>query len=217
MKALLAPFPGAPGVPAEGCACEGELAGRRVLPAVTGIGPLNAAFAAGTLLARERRSTGLVLAGVAGSLDPAGAGIGEVFAVDEEIWPEYGLFRFGALDPRGLGVAQLKDEGGAVFERLKLDPTGAARTMSLNADGLKTAASLTVAAAPGDGAAASALRRHGAPLVNMEGFAMALACRRAGAPFLEMRAVSDLAGEPGRPDFKPALDALAQAFHSLFR
>lgn len=215
MSALLRHFKLAPQLPQEGGAAAGKLAGREFTLAVLGIGPVNAAYEAGVLLARKHEYGGMILAGVAGSLAPNKARIGDLFKIQEEIWPEYGLIKGDAIDPRGLGIAQAKGPGGAVFRRIVLDPDQTAPSMGLDVFGLPAASSLTVAGAPGDRASAASLRRFGAPLVNMEGFAGALACFKAGLPFLEIRAVSDIAGEPDRPDFKTALEALASGIASI--
>jgi futalosine hydrolase len=214
-------LPGGP-VPDEGGWAVGEAFGREAAVLVTGVGPLNAALGLGRLLEALPPVDAVVNMGVAGSFDVRALPLGAVAVAGGEVWPEYGLRTEGGVDAKGIGFALATGPGGAVYERIGLDPARSAREMGLCLDaGWAVAQCATVSAASGDAATARgvAVRLGGdAPgLENMEGFALALGCLRAELPFLELRAVSNVVGSRGKADWDlpGALAALAAAARTL--
>lgn len=186
---------------------------------VTGVGLVNAALAAGRLLACAPLS-GLVNIGVAGSSDLSLLPLGAVCAAASETWPEYGLEAPEGPDPRALRFPVHAGPGGVVWQDIPLDPGAAARAMGLALPpDLPLARGLSVSTVTATAATAARLReRHGPGMENMEGFALALACLRAGLPFLELRAVSNRVGArpPEGWDLPGALSALGRACAAIF-
>ncbi len=216
MRAALRPLAGTGGVPElrEGEATRLCLRGRELLLLVTGVGPLNAAYALGRVLGAHEIA-GVCNLGIAGSCVPERLGLGVAAVAAAEIFPDYGVDVAGVVDARAVGLAQAKDGERGVWERLDLRPREAGRAMGLDVSGLAEAVFLTSGRVSGDRERAADLHtRYGAELENMEGFALALGCLRAGAPFLELRTVSNSAGERDKAgwDFRLALDTLGAAW-----
>lgn len=194
--------------------------GRRdVLALVTGVGPVNAALAAGRTLAGHEIS-GMVNIGVAGTYDEKALPMLATAVATAECWPDFGLATETGIDPKGIGLSLGRVDNVPVFDRLELDPDKAARTMRLTLpETWRRGDSVTVGAASGTPAHAQALRtRYGACTENMEGFALAWACTLAGIPFLEIRTVSNLVGsrEPGHWKLGQAVAELANVVAQLF-
>lgn len=217
MRAALRPLAGKGGVPElrEGDATRLCLRGRELLLLVTGVGPLNAAYALGRILG-AREVAGVCNLGIAGSCVPERLGLGAAAVAAAEIFPDYGVVvggvdAGGVVDARAVGLAQAKDGERGVWERLELLPREAGWAMGLDVSELAEAVFLTSGRVSGDrGRAADLHARYGAEMENMEGFALALGCLRAGVPFLELRTVSNPAGERDKAgwDFRLALDSL---------
>jgi Nucleoside phosphorylase len=74
------------------------LAGREIVPCVTGLGVVNAALALGRILSLPGIE-GVVNLGVAGAFDLRALPLGTVCVVRQEIWPEYGLLGPHGADP----------------------------------------------------------------------------------------------------------------------
>ena len=205
--------------------------------AVTGIGPLAAAFCAGRLAGRNFLSPetcrGVLCAGIAGTYDAAAAPIGSVALADKEIWPEYGLFTETGVDAKALGfpLAGNKNDTAPppVWDSLALDPGAAFAAMGLydprtaprmaENPPVRTGPSITVAACSGTPARAREIAaRHAALTENMEGFPLALAAWQADVPFAEMRAVSNIVGDRSRDawDIPASLAALSRAVSLVF-
>lgn len=170
---------------------------------VTGVGPVNAGIALGRLLGclagdstnPDRNPVGVLNVGVAGAFSLERLPLGDVVAVAEEIWPEYGLLTASGVDPRGVKLAQGKIDGKPVWDRLRLTPESSARQMGLDISGLTRAVGLTVAGVSGTPERAAALRsRYACDIETMEGFALAWACRVADVPFVQVRTISNLVG-----------------------
>jgi futalosine hydrolase len=188
--------------------------GRELLLLVTGVGPLNAAYALGRVLGAYEIA-GVCNLGIAGSCVPERLGLGAVAVASAEVFPDYGVDVGGVVDARAVGLAQARDGGRGVWDRLDLLPREAAGAMGLDVSELAEAVFLTSGRVSGDRERARELHTlHGAELENMEGFALALGCLRAGVPFLELRTVSNPAGERDKAcwDFRLALDTLDAAW-----
>jgi futalosine hydrolase len=168
---------------------------------VTGIGPVEAA--AKTAHALARGEYGLVVnAGIAGALDPAIAiGDGVVVAVDRT---NLDLETGDPLSlPQGLSVCDAAASD-AHFVR------------ALEAAGFRSVAGVTVCRVTATDATAQALRRT-AQVESMEGFAVLRAAELAGVRAVELRGISNYAGERSRSQWNFSagvlgLNAIAGAF-----
>ena len=209
---------GAPTAPQPGEAAPWRHAGRDLLVAVTGVGPVAAALSLGRLLGAKTIG-GVVNCGIAGSFDLTTAPLGGLVLATTETFPEYGLRGAQKTDARGLAFPQLTLDGRPVFDRLPLAPEAAAATLDLSLPQEAVRGTcITVAgvsAAP-DRAAALA-QKYEAVAESMEGFAVALAAAACGLPFLELRAVSNRVGSrpPTDWDLPGAFAALARVVAGL--
>jgi len=201
-----------------------EVHGRPVLAATTGVGIINASLTLGHALAKGN-ITGVLNLGVAGSFDLSLHPLGSALLVEEEIWPEYGLYASGwtCADPGALGFALGRVGDRRIWDRVTLDVQANLGHMGLcgtqDDESFPQAKSITVSGVTGDETRAKALHaRHSVGLENMEGFALAYGCTLAGIPFTELRTVSNAVGaRPPRDwDLPGALAALGQATATLF-
>lgn len=194
------------------------LRGEEFLLLETGIGPVNAAFALGLFLGENRgRVKGVVNVGVAGSFDLDRVGLRQRVVVRTEIWPEFGLWGEGGIDPRGLGLPLGRGPGGPIWDGLTLDPEKQATDMGcfLPPDWPRVA-SVTVAGVSGIPARAKALqKRYNPDIENMEGFALAWGCHRAGVPFLQCRTISNRVGAREGWDLEGAVKDLGGMLAAL--
>ena len=193
----------------------GHLDGRDVVLAEAGIGKVNVAVVA-TLLASRFSVGSLVFSGVAGGLDPA-LGIGDLVIGDHAVQHDCGVIENAELTPyqaghvpffnptERLGYAVEPDLLGRVQAELKgltLEP------LSSEAGGAGEAAKIvfgTILAGDQyihcETTREKLHRDFTAKAVAMEGGAMAQVAERFGLPWLEIRALSDLAGASSRFDF----------------
>ncbi|TVM17991.1 futalosine hydrolase [Oceanidesulfovibrio indonesiensis] len=195
------------------------LHGRDILLMVTGVGPINAALAAGKALAPPRDIEGVLLVGVAGTFDVERAPIGSLTAATSEAFPEFGLRTPEGVNPRGIGFSQGDaGSGGEVWDELPLDPHGAASRMGMDLPGCIAGPAVTVAGVTNCERILADFAARYAPLTeNMEGFPWALATARAGVPFLELRSISNMVGNRTGWNLQAALDSLAGAVPELIR
>ncbi|AGW14357.1 futalosine hydrolase [Megalodesulfovibrio gigas] len=194
-----------PLAPGDSCAHGG------LVLAVSGVGPVNAALAAGLLLERHA-PRGVILTGIAGSFDTSRHPLGCIRLIAEEIWPEYGIAGARGVHARALKFPQGEIDGEPVWDRLVWDATADARALGLDLSNIPTARGLTVAGVTGTPRRAAAMVRRFTPdLEHMEGFPVALACRRAGVAFVQLRSVSNPVGVRDKRawDIPAALAALA--------
>jgi len=167
---------------AAGAVARGELAGRRVLIARTGMGGERAAGAAGRILERFPVERAVSL-GFAGALDQA-AREGDVYVCP--VWRSAGG---GTELPLDIGWAE-----------------GALEDLESRGWVFHTGAGLSTDGFVGHREAKRRLReRHGADIVDMETYRLALEASRRGVPLLSVRVVSDAADR--RP---PDLDGLVR-------
>lgn len=204
-RAILAGFPDAAGLVASldlrpGDSLDLELAGRRVRLAISGVGPISAGIATGQAIGELRAvgeiASGVLNLGIAGVFAAAGLPLGAVVAAGGEVCPEFGLLTADGLRADGLKFAQGEIRGESVYDRIGLDPMGAAARMGLRLSAKWPVRDfLSVGMVSGwPGRAAEMSRRYDCALENMEGFAVALASARSEVPFLEVRCVSNLVG-----------------------
>lgn len=226
LRAALAPLMDKlPTLPHEGESTTVRAAGRGLTLLVTGVGPLNAAYALGRLLGDGGRFLGVVNVGLAGSYDSQSLPLGAVALAGEEVFPDYGVETPQGLDHQGIGLAQAKGREGGVWERLPLYPLAAAKDMGFSPEALASLEALplvpclTSGRVSGSPEQAQRLRaRYAVGLENMEGFALALGCLRAQLPFLELRSVSNPCGarDSEQWDKRLALTNLGKACAALF-
>jgi adenosylhomocysteine nucleosidase len=209
----------------------GRLDGRPVVLAQAGIGKVNAATVA-TLLAVRFDAQVLVFSGVAGGLDPDLA-IGDVVIAERAIQHDAGVIEEERLHPyqaghvpffnptRELGYASDPDLLARVRARLKgleLAPLSAAAGGSGRRPKLVYGTILA-----GDQyihCEATRERLHRgfqAQAVAMEGGALAQVAERLGVPWLEIRALSDLAGKDSRFDFAKFVEEVAGSSARILR
>lgn len=180
------------------------------LPCVVGVGPVAAALTIGTLLERHDDVTGIVNLGICGSYDTDRLPLGATCVATREIWPEYGT---NPDDGRPFSFPMLPTLPLDLPGSLQMDPDDAAVRMglSLNPD-WQRGPSITVAGVSSTPERAADLQtRYRAATENMEGFALALAAASRKLPFLEIRTVSNQAGQRDKSgwNFKAALQSLA--------
>lgn len=217
MKAAFGPD--APAVQ-QGEAVEYELNGRRLLLAVTGVGLVNAALAAGRLLEREGLE-GVVNLGIAGAYDVEAFPLCTIAFVWRETWPEYGLLgEDGRVDPKKIGFPLGEIAGQPVWNRVKFNPVNDAMAMNLPlGEGWSRASSVSVNSVTGDPARAGWLKTsQSGDIENMEGFSLGFAALQRGLPFLEVRTISNLVGSRYEEDWnlKGALKGLRSVVQTLF-
>ncbi|MEW6071619.1 MAG: futalosine hydrolase [Planctomycetota bacterium] len=217
MAPLRPPSPGAPRlllVPTAeeraGLLAAGGPGPGQILLALAGFGPLAAAAAAAELIARLAPRA-VILAGIAGTYDPARHPVGSALAFARVALEGVGAGEGeGLRGPRALGFPQaFAADGSAIEEELPL------AVPALGAD----AELLTVCAASASPAEAARRRaRHPhAAAEDMEGFAVALACARAGVPLTILRGISNAAGErtTARWRIGPALAAVGELLRAV--
>ena len=186
------PFPGAGHLDS----FRGQLKGREVLLAVTGIGKVNAACAATVLLERFTPRL-LINTGCGGACAGSGLSVGDLAIASEENFPEEGV-----ETPQGwrgldlIGIPVFEGRGERVFNRFPLDGNLAAAALGWAREhGFRGELGPfhTVSTCSGTaGRGAELLRRYPGICENMEGGALAQVALVYGVPFLEVRGVSNL-------------------------
>jgi adenosylhomocysteine nucleosidase len=209
----------------------GRLDGHAVALAEAGIGKVNTAAVA-TLLAARFHARILVFSGVAGGLDPELA-IGDVVIATRALQHDCGVIENERLHPYQAGHVPFfnptHELGYGVDPELLTRVRGRLQGLALPP--------LSVAAG-GEGrrpelaygtilagdqyihCEATRVRLHQefqAQAVAMEGGALAQVAERLGLPWLEIRALSDLAGAESRFDFAAFVDAVAASSAMILR
>lgn len=209
----------------------GMLDGHDVVLAAAGVGKVNTAITA-TLLAHRFGVRLIVFSGVAGGLDPA-LQIGDVVIADNTIQHDAGMIEDGQLqtyqaghvpffnptDRLGYPVdAALVERIGARLRGFALPPLsraagGAGRPPHIVIGTILSgdqyvhceATRARLFAAPGGAA------------VEMEGAALGQVAEAFGIPYLDIRALSDLAGRESRFDFRTFVDEVAAGSAAILR
>jgi adenosylhomocysteine nucleosidase len=209
----------------------GRLDDQAVVLAEAGIGKVNAAAVA-TLLAARFHCRILVFSGVAGGLDPQLA-IGDVVIASRAIQHDAGVIENERLHPyqaghvpffnptRELGYAvdpALLARVQARLEGLSLEPLSAAA----GGEGRRPRLVYGTILAGDQFIHCEATRKRlhlefEAQAVAMEGAALAQVAQRLGVPWLEIRALSDLAGAESRFDFAIFVDEVAASSAMILR
>jgi adenosylhomocysteine nucleosidase len=209
----------------------GRLDGRPVVLAQAGIGKVNTAAVA-TLLAARFDARILVFSGVAGGLDPA-LHIGDVVIATRAIQHDCGVIEDERLQPYQAGHVPFfnpTDELGyaiepALLERVQARLEGLSLPpLSALAGGAGRRPQLIYGTIlTGDQyihceATRQRLQQDfAAQAVAMEGAALAQVAGRLGLPWLEIRALSDLAGKDSRFDFAAFVGEVAASSAKILR
>ena len=177
-------------------ACSGEIGGKEVILAVTGIGKVNAACATTLLLERFRPEL-LVNTGCGGAFAGCGLGVGAVAVAESESFADEGV-----QTPEGwrglelIGIPVFQGGGERIFNRVPLSGELAAGAMAcLREHGFAAVIGpfLTVSTCSGtDSRGRELLRRFPGICENMEGAAVAQVALIYGVPLLEVRGISNM-------------------------
>lgn len=209
----------------------GRLDGHHVALVGAGIGKVNTAIVA-TLLAQRFRSRLIVFSGVAGGLDPSLA-IGDVVIAEDTVQHDAGVFEderlatyqaghvpfFNPTDTLGYPV------DAALLTRLRHRLDGFSLPPLSRAAGGEGRAPRIVFGRilSGDqyvhceATRERLFRDLGGQAVEMEGGALGQVCAAFGIPYLDIRALSDLAGKESRFDFAAFVNDVAQSSASILR
>jgi adenosylhomocysteine nucleosidase len=215
---VVAALGGPPPLPGGGLeARAGQLDGRDVVVAASGVGKVRAATTA-TLLVERFDCRALVLSGVAGGVS-ASLGIGELVIADRVIDVDYGrLTETGRLvyQPGSLPLPGVASDPGYRLPaelptriRERLAATGLCATLGTVLTGDAFLASTRIR----DELAA----QWSALAIEMEGSAVCGVAERFGLPWLIVRALSDRAGDESVTDFTAFLSSAAAASARLVR
>ena len=210
---------------------KGRLDGAEVVLAEAGIGKVNTARVA-SLLADRFACRMLVLSGVAGGLDPA-LRIGDVVVALRTLQHDAGVIEAGETAPYQAGhvpffnpTDRLGWEIGAdLAQRLRDRLEGFALPPLSGAAGGEGPPPriLFGTILSGDqyihceATRERLFARFGGHAVEMEGGALAQTAEAFGVPWLDIRALSDLAGKDSRLDFKAFVDEVAGSSAAILR
>ena len=182
----------------------GILADKELLLAFSGLGKINAATAATAILSNFSTSR-LWMWGSGGAYPSAGVEIDDVALASEEILGDEGVATMSTWKPLdAIGIPLVETKGEPIFNRIPVDPEELklARRLLSHWESLSSTARIhlgpfvTVSAASGSLARARLLAdRFGAMCENMEGGAVAQVCLRYQVPFMEIRGLSNWAGD----------------------
>ncbi|MHC4415102.1 MAG: futalosine hydrolase [Planctomycetota bacterium] len=176
---------------------------------VSGIGRTNAAAATTEAIIRQGPFDAVLSAGVAGALPGSGLSVGQTVIATKCVYAEEGLITpEGFLDLTALGFSLGDFTGNVVPVQSRL--------LSVLRSLFRAGPIATVATCSGsDAAADEVVRRTGAVAEAMEGAAVVHAARRLGVPGIEVRAISNTAGDRDRQVWRlpAALAALHEAVH----
>jgi adenosylhomocysteine nucleosidase len=209
----------------------GRLDGHDVVLVGAGIGKVNTALVA-TLLADRFGARAVVFSGVAGGLDPA-LHIGDVVVADRTVqhdagWIEDGAIRtyqaghvpfFNPTDRLGWAVepgllARVKGAlAGVTLPPLSRGAGGAGRPPTIAYGTILSGDQYLACEATRE----RLHRELGGLAIEMEGGALAQACEALGVAWLDIRALSDLAGRHSTFDFKAFVDEVAASAASILR
>jgi adenosylhomocysteine nucleosidase len=209
----------------------GRLDGQPVVLAEAGIGKVNTAAVA-TLLAARFEARSLVFSGVAGGLDPA-LHIGDLVIATRAIQHDCGVIEDERLQPYQAGHVPFfnpTDELGytpppALMDRVRDRLAGLALPpLSALAGGAGRRPQLvygTILAGDQyihcEATRVRLQQEFAAQAVAMEGGALAQVAERLGVPWLEIRALSDLAGKDSRFDFAAFVHEVAASSARILR
>ncbi len=202
----------------------GQLQGHEVVLARAGIGKVNTAMVA-TILAERYNAKTILFSGVAGGLDPTLA-IGDVVVGTQTVQHDAGVIQDDRLEPYQAGHIPFFNptEGFGFRSSEALVATAQAALADLELPSLSAAAAggeprrpriVFGTVASGDQYVNCEMtrerlhRQFGAQAVEMEGGALGQVGAALGVDWLDIRALSDLAGASSRMDFAAFVDEVA--------
>jgi futalosine hydrolase len=176
---------------------------------VTGVGPGATAHWLTMRLAREPLPSLVILAGIGGAYEGSGVKVRDVCVACSETYGDLGRCADGKFEPIVLPGEEI------VATYFNLLPVWKQVTPpeKLTDAGIRSVPMATVSCSSGHRARAVRLAQFtGAAIENMEGAAAAQSCISYGIPLLEIRAISNMAGEADRSkwDIKGALKRLGE-------
>jgi futalosine hydrolase len=200
----------------------GMCANREVLVAFSGLGKINAAATAAAILERLTVSR-LWMWGSAGAYPRRDLAISDLALASEEVLGDEGVATLSSWKPLdAIGIPLAEAHTGPIFNRIPVDQSELERARLLLREWQSTSAAprihlgpfVTVSGVSGSLARARLLsERFGALCENMEGGAVAQVCLRYQVPFLEIRGLSNWAGnrDKRRWNLAKALDNCQRA------
>lgn len=175
---------------------------KRTLGLVCGIGPAATAFALTRFLERNPLRA-VLLCGIGGRYPRSSLGIGDVALAESEIFADLGRCAKSGIEP-----LNLSDETPRIHFPLK---EVALQVLGTVPSDISFVPMATVSCASGTTERADLIARNtGAWAEDMEGAAAALVCTEYGVPLIELRAISNVAGDPDRSNWRID-EALARA------
>ena len=182
----------------------GLFADKEVLVAFSGMGKVNAAAAAAAILSSYSVAR-LWMWGSAGAYDLAAVEISDVALASEEILGDEGVATISSWQPLdAIGIPLIDSTVKPFFNRMEVDPLELKRSRKLLSEWERIPPApricvgpfVTLSAVSGSPARARLLfNRYRALCENMEGGAVAQVCLRYQVPFLEIRGLSNWAGD----------------------
>jgi futalosine hydrolase len=182
----------------------GTFADKEVIVAFSGLGKVNAAAAAAAILSNYSVAR-LWMWGSGGAYDLPGVEISDVALASEEILGDEGVATISSWQPLdAIGIPLIDSTVTPIFNRMEVDPLELKRSRQLfgewerilPAPRIHVGPFVTVSAVSGSAARARLLsNRYRALCENMEGGAVAQICLRYQVPFLEIRGLSNRAGD----------------------
>lgn len=182
----------------------GNLGDKKVLVTFSGLGKINAAAAAAAILSSYSVSR-LWMWGSGGAYDLAGVEINDVALASEEILGDEGVATISSWQPLdAIGISLIESKSESIFNRMEVDQLELRHSRKLlkkwesspSSPRIHVGPFITVSAVSGSIARARMLSNlYEALCENMEGGAVAQICLRYQIPFLEIRGLSNRAGD----------------------
>ncbi len=191
-------------------AVSGRLGGTDVTVVVSGVGQANTAQTIAALLT-EGPSGLVMLCGCGGAYAGAGLSVGDVAVATEEVYADIGVLTSdGWLGLDDIGLPLVEKSDCRYYSRFPVRPEFVDAAVSVSsAAGLpvvRPGVFLTVCSVTGTSARGEDLyRRFGAVCENMEGAAAAQTAAVYDVPFVELRGISNMAGDRDRAGWDIAL------------
>lgn len=175
----------------------GKLSGRDILLLNTGIGKVNAAHSA-TCIIENFPVEQIINIGVGGAYPSSGLKVGDVAIASNEIYGDDGVIsKNGWKDMSEIGIPLIKKGKKKYFNEFILDNALLKKLVTRHLSLVtKSGAFVTVSSTSGTRKRAAELeKRFNAVCENMEGAAIAHVCAIYKIPFIEIRGISNIAGE----------------------
>ncbi|MBI5027173.1 MAG: futalosine hydrolase [Nitrospirae bacterium] len=196
---------------------KGKLSGRNVLLINSGIGKINAGHAA-TAMIENYPVSSVISFGVGGAYPSSGLGIGDIAVASKEIYGDEGVITSkGWSDVKEIGIPLVQKGRKKYFNEFPLDKKLVEKAVkSFNlvtrhsslVTNVKSGPFVTVSTVSGSASRAREMQeRFNAICENMEGAAVAHVCAMYGIPMIEIRGISNIAGNRDREKWDMKLAA----------